>query len=588
MPFLDYLVIAVYLGLMVGVGLYVQRKASAGIEGFFLGNRKIPWWALGASGMASNLDVSGTMIIAALVYAIGVQGFYIEIRGGVVLVMAFLMVFMGKWNRRSQVMTVAEWMTFRFGEGPQGKAARLLSATANLVFTVGAITYFAQGLGIFVGTLLGIPPAVATYAMIALATVYTVASGLYGVVYTDVFQGVLIFFVVIYVCAYTFTGYSLPDAFDVSVPLGAGAFETVRTSLAQWADWRPSWTLDLPGEYAQYNLFGVAVMFYMLKVMIEGFSGSGGYMIQRFFASSSDREAGLLSLFWITLLAFRWPFVISIAILGIVYGVENGAIANPEEVLPIVIMEYMPVGIRGLLIAGLIAAAMSTFDSTVNSGAAYWVKDIYQYLIKPEADEKTLVWQGRAASILLVLIGVAFTFAFDSLNDVWGWLTMGLGAGIMIPQLVRWYWWRFNGYGYAGGTFAGMVLAIVVRLFFDLDEISTFIAIAAGTFFATIVCTLVTQPTDDATLTRFYEITKPFGFWGHIASAMPTPAATAIRSETRQDLISLAVAVPWQLCLFLTPMVFMTKQWPLFWPLFASLGILTVLLYVVWFRRLKS
>ena len=114
MHFIDYSIVVLYLLAMVFFGLRMRKKASEGIESYFLGNRSMPWWMLGASGMASNLDVTGTMINTALVFALGVSGFFIEIRGGVVLVMAILMIFMGKWNRRSQVMTFAEWMHFRF------------------------------------------------------------------------------------------------------------------------------------------------------------------------------------------------------------------------------------------------------------------------------------------------------------------------------------------------------------------------------------------------------------------------------------------------------------------------------------------
>ena len=128
----------------------------------------MPWWALGASGMASNLDVSGTMIIAALIYALGVQGFFIEIRGGVVLILAFFMIFMGKWNRRAEVMTTAEWMEFRFGKGKQGEAARMLAAIAQLIFAIWAITYFIQGAGIFLSEILGISPDLAAILMISL------------------------------------------------------------------------------------------------------------------------------------------------------------------------------------------------------------------------------------------------------------------------------------------------------------------------------------------------------------------------------------------------------------------------------------
>lgn len=136
MHVIDYTIIGVYLISIVLVGLYLKRKASSGIESYFLGGRNIPWWALGASGMASNTDIAGTMIGVALVYAMGTAGFFIEIRGGVMLIMAFFMIFMGKWTRRSQVMTTAEWMIFRFGTGKQGNMARILSAVSSIILAV--------------------------------------------------------------------------------------------------------------------------------------------------------------------------------------------------------------------------------------------------------------------------------------------------------------------------------------------------------------------------------------------------------------------------------------------------------------------
>ena len=182
MSTVDLIIVIIYLLAIVIIGLLVQKKASQGIDFYFLGNRKLPWWVLGASGMASNTDIAGTMINTAFIYALGTKGFFIEIRGGVTLIMAFLMVFMGKWNRRSQVMTQAEWMHFRFGTGKEGDFARIISAIAAIVMTVAMVTYFVIGAGKFVGEFLGIEPIYASLLMVVLAMIYTVASGLYGVV----------------------------------------------------------------------------------------------------------------------------------------------------------------------------------------------------------------------------------------------------------------------------------------------------------------------------------------------------------------------------------------------------------------------
>ena len=153
---IDLIIIIIYLASIVIVGLVMQKKASRDIDSYFLGNRKLPWWVLGASGMTSNTDIAGTMINTAFIYALGTKGFFIEIRGGVTLIMAFLMVFMGKWNRRSKVMTQAEWMHFRFGRGKEGDIARIIAAFASIVMTVAMVTYFVIGAGKFVGEFLGI------------------------------------------------------------------------------------------------------------------------------------------------------------------------------------------------------------------------------------------------------------------------------------------------------------------------------------------------------------------------------------------------------------------------------------------------
>ena len=586
---IDLVIIALYMLALVVIGLVARRKAGQSADSYFLGNRKMSWWMLGSSGMASNLDVSGTLIIVAFVYVIGIQGLFIEIRGGVVLIMAFLMIFMGKWNRRARVMTVAEWMKLRFGSGMQGNLARLLSAIANIAFAIATITYFAQGAGIFLGSILGIDPRLASVMMIAIASIYTIASGLYGVIYTDVFQGFLIFFTIIYVCILAFTQFDLPEEFLVSVPLLDGGFQSINVTLSEWARVIPAWTMDLPGQYARYNLFGIAILFYLIKSTIEGSGGTGGYQIQRYFAAKSDREAGLLSLFWIGLLAFRWPFVVAIAILGINIGVGGSIIENPEEVLPIVIMNELPVVITGLLVAGLIAAAMSTFDSVVNAGAAYWVKDIYHRFLNRRASEKQLVLQSRISSAVFIVVGLLLTFAFRNLNDIWSWITMGLGAGLIVPQIIRWYWWRFNGYGFAFGTLAGMVLAIGQRLIApDIPEYLSFVFIAGGTFVICITVTLLTTPTESAVLARFYKITRPFGFWKPVRDLFRRDDIRNIKSENRRDILSIFIAVPWQIILFLTPMSFMTRQWDNFFVLAVILAVLSVALYFTWFRHLST
>ena len=592
MATIDIIIIVVYLSAIVVVGLVMQKKASAGIDSYFLGNRKLPWWALGASGMASNTDIAGTMINTAFIYALGTKGFFIEIRGGVTLIMAFLMVFMGKWNRRSQVMTQAEWMHFRFGTKKEGDVARIISAIASIIMTVAMVTYFVIGAGKFVGDFLGIHPLYASILMIILAMTYTIASGLYGVVWTDVFQGIFIFGVIIYISVLAMTTVDLPDEFLVSVPMMDGSFTAIKTTLAEWSRMTPPQEMNMPegSTFSIYNLFGIAIMFYLFKVTLEGASGAGGYMLQRYFAARSDREAGLLSLFWTCLLAFRWPLIASFAMLGIYHGIETGTvIADPELVLPTVIKNYIPVGVKGFLIAGLMAAAMSTFDSTVNAGAAYWVKDLYQTYLRPNASEKDLILQSRLASLVIVLLALLFSLTISNINEIWGWITMGIGAGMFIPQVIRWYWWRFNGYGFAIGTAVGMIAAVLTKAFGGpIAEYNSFLIASGSSLVGCIIGTYLTPPTERGVLSHFYKVTRPFGFWGSVRTEIPTDVLNQINEENRRDIIAIFFAVPWQVVLFLTGMMIVMKQWLNVINLFGLLVVLSAGLYWFWYRHLSK
>ena len=592
MSTVDLIIVIIYLLAIVIIGLLMQKKASQGIDSYFLGNRKLPWWVLGASGMASNTDIAGTMINTAFIYALGTKGFFIEIRGGVTLIMAFLMVFMGKWNRRSQVMTQAEWMHFRFGTGKEGDFARIISAIAAIVMTVAMVTYFVIGAGKFVGEFLGIEPIYASLLMVVLAMIYTVASGLYGVVWTDVFQGVFIFGVILYITGTAMSIVNLPQEFFVSVPMVDGSFTAIKTTLAEWSRIIPPDEMNMPegSTFAIYNLFGIAIMFYLFKVTLEGASGAGGYMLQRYFAAKSDREAGMLSLFWTCLLAFRWPLIASFAMLGVYHGIETGSvIADPELVLPTVIKNYIPAGVRGLLIAGLMAAAMSTFDSTVNAGAAYWVKDLYQTYLNPRASEKDLMIQARLASVGIVILALLFSLTISNINEIWGWITMGIGAGMFIPQVIRWYWWRFNGYGFAIGTAVGMTAAVLTKAFAGpIPEYTSFLIASGSSLAGCILGTLLTPATENSVLENFYKVTRPFGFWSHIRGSLPEAVQSKVNQENRRDIIATFFAVPWQVVLFLTGIMIVMKQWSNAMNLFAILVILSAGLYWFWFRHLSD
>lgn len=581
---LDMGIIVSYFVAVVVAGLVLSRMASQGISEYFLGGHKIPWWVMGASGTASNLDMTGTMVIVSFFFAIGLQGFWVALRGGVGIPLGLLMAFMGRWLQRSDVMTTAEWMVLRFGTGRGGNAARLLSAVSNLVVTIGMTVYFCKGTGKFLSIFLPFSPDVCAILMVSIGLAYTMSSGLYGVVYTDMIQEVLLIITAVFI---SYTAFSLPDLSDLLAEAGP-----------QWIDLAPRWTAEpmswLPDPNV-YRLFGVTIIFWVARGVFEGAGGfTGGYMPQRYYAAGSERQAGLLTAEWILLLSLRWTMVIGLALLGMHVArsmPELGKIlaSDPEKTLPIVLGNVLPSGVKGMAVAGLIAAAMSTFDSTINAGASYWVKDIYQRFINPDASDKTLVRQGYLGTGVMAVSAIAAALVIHNIDEIWSWITGPLSAGLFIPVILRWWWWRLNGEGFAYATAAGLVAAVVVKLVApDLALYSSFMMTSAASLVGGMIGAYATEPTPPDVLDAFYRKLRPFGFWGPVRARMGAsdPAVVQARTEGREALLNAPLAMVWHLTIFLMAIHIVLHRWDRVTFLGGIALVVTGVLYVSWYKRL--
>jgi SSS family solute:Na+ symporter len=542
METIDYLIMAAYLVALAVIGFVLARRAGQNSEHYFLGGRAMPWWALGASGMASNLDVAGTMTIVSLIYLYGLHGFFIEMRGGVVLPIAVFLAFMGKWHRRSAVMTTAEWMELRFGSGWQGRAARFTAALTYLVITVAMTVFFFSAGGKFLAEFLPFSPLQCTLGMALVAFAYTLIGGLYGVVWTDVFQAGIIGAAAVYL--------SVIAAREVSPELLAA------WPGAQFNQFVPLWSSR---GLAPYEAFGWFLCLWAAKGVLEGLGGSGGsaYMAQRFYAARSDADCLKISVLWTILFAFRWPMVLGFAVLAVKLGINVATPEGAERVLPLVLQsDFFPTGVRGLMVAALLAAAMSTFDSTINAGASYVVKDLYQPL-RARAGERELVWVGYIASALIVGLGLLIALLAEAtVLGIWVNIVMLLFPAFLVPFALRWYWSRFNGAGFAAGVVGGFAAALAIFLFppDGWNEAARFLVVAGFSLFAALAATVIADPVDHATLQRFYQQVAPFGFW-------PGDWRVAHRREHHADIIRLGIALLWQVLTFLLPMGLVLGMW---------------------------
>lgn len=580
----DGVIIGLYFVTVVVAGLWLSKRAARGISDYFLGGKKIPWWVMGASGTASNLDMTGTMVIVSFFFASGLQGFWVAMRGGIGLPLGILMAFMGRWLQRSQVMTTAEWMVLRFGDGPGGNAARLLSAVSNLIYTVGFTVYFCKGTGKFLAIFLPFTPDQCAMLMVAIGLAYTMASGLYGVVYTDLIQEVLLIITAVLI---SYKAFTVPDHAHLIASAGPG-----------WLDLTPAWTTEPMrwlGNPDVYHFFGLTIMFWILRGVLEGMGGfTGGYMPQRYYATGSERQAGLLTAEWIALLSLRWTMVIGLAVLGLHVAGQVPELAqvlaeDPEKTLPIVLGQVLPAGFKGVAVAGLLAAAMSTFDSTINAGASYWVKDIYQRFINPQAADKTLVYQSYGATAVMAVASLTVALLIHNINEIWSWITGPLSAGLFAPIVLRWYWWRLNGQGFAVATAVGLVAALGVKLIApDLPLYLSFPLTSGLSLLGGVVGSLITRPTDSYVTRTFYQALRPFGLWGPVRRELGLDHASVTKAlkETREILINTPLAMIWHLSLFLGAIHLVLRAWNRVGLLFAIALAATVVLYFTWYKKL--
>lgn len=509
----DQIIVVLYLAAIMSIGFAMKRKAAKGMSSYFLGGRTLPWWALAMSGSSSYFDITGTMWIVSTFIALGLKGMWVHMLWGFPIT-AFYLAYMGKWIRRSDAMTGAEWMKTRFGPGKAGDIARL-SYTLFAVLTICALLgYSAIGMGKFGSIFLPFSPIVCAMLILGVTGLYVILGGFHGIVRVEIVQtivlsaGAIVFAIIGYL-------HFDPIVFAAKIPNGWG---DILPSM------RPASFQGLISGGTDYSLFGALVAVWVAKGLLLCLSGPEQlYDFQRFLAAKDERDASKLGALWGLIHTVRWSFAMAIAVMAIM-GLGNAVLdeklkADPETALPLIIGSMLPVGLVGFMLAALLSGFLATFSSTVNGGAAYLVKDVYQRYINPDADNKKLVWISYVSSALLIIVGLIISVFGTSINTAFLWIFGTLAAGILPPNVLRWYWWRLNGQGYAAGVFGGMALSLgqvfVDTMYLDkpLPLYIGFPVIAIASVIITIVVSLLTQPTDIETLKNFYRKVQPAGAW---------------------------------------------------------------------------
>ena len=640
---IDYAIIIGFLSITVVAGMIMTRKAGSSLEHYFLGGHSLPWWLLGIAGMANWFDLTGTMIITSFLFMMGPRGLFVEFRGGAVLVLAFLLCYAGKWHRRSGCMTGAEWMTYRFGKGRAAEGVRLLSAVIGIVTVVMMLAYLIRGASLFLGLFFPFPPMMTTAVLLCITTIYTMSAGFYGVVLTDLVQGAIV------LCSCVIISVMAWQMVPNLEHLAAAAYQV--TGNPQWTSSAPAWHTPMPPGYENYQPLIVIAAFYLARnvlfgmgsgaepryfgaksdrdcglqsflqalmvafrwPLMIGFAVMGIYFVQRVLPDTTvtDRVAAVIhqyspqtaAPFWHDLTANiansteRYPKEL-IAQIETIMGPDwrgklplvayNGKV-NPEQILPAVLLNQLPSGLKGLVVVAMFAAMMSCNNGMVNGASAFFVKDIYQNFLRQKASNRELIWASYVSTFLIVGLGFYFGVNATSINDLWGWIIMGFTAGSLAPMVLRFYWWRCNAAGMIGGYVLGATGAILQRIFLPaMVEANQFVLMAGLSFAGTIVGSLLTEPTPANVLKHFYRTTRPFGFWGSLKEEFKGEQAATLRREHRNDILAVPFVMVWQVSLFLLPMQLVIKSYNAF---FCTLPIFLVGaagMYQFWWKALPG
>ena len=525
---LDWIIIGIYILCTSILGFWFTRKAGKSIEDYFLAGRSLPWWIAGTSIAATWFATDAPLAAASLVRQHGIFGNWLwwYEAGGLML----LVFFFAKFWRRANIMTDAELMELRYS-GKEASALRVISAVYNgLIRNCVIMGWVMLAMVKFAEVLLGWDAVTTLGICISIAIIYTSASGIWGVVSTDLFQFI--------------TGL-LGSIILAGIVLSTVGGPTGLVDQINQLEQAPVGALDIlpnPDHISTLEF----VSYLCLILVLWARSGHDGYSGQRLFSVKNDKHSLLAAFLWgfLGITVMTWPWIIvglgSLIIFPVADAIPALA-ADPELAYPMMLAELMPVGLKGLLVASFLAAFMSTMDTHLCWGGSYLVNDIYKRFVNKSAKPKQYVWVSRTSILVLAALAALTAYYMESIEQAWIYL-IDLTAGMAIIWALRWYWWRVNAWAEISAMICSLILAngwLILNFFghvgmlsessFDFyntiytDDFNMIraVIILIITTIVWILVALATQPVDEAVLDRFYKLVRPSGWWGPVAARHP-------------------------------------------------------------------
>lgn len=603
---IDITIIVLYLATMIFIGFWYRKKAKQNKESYMLGGKSLPWYKLGLSDASDMFDISGTMWMVALCFVYGLKSIWIPWLWPV-FNQVFMMMFLSKWLRRSNANTGAEWLQTRFGISGKGvKSSHIVVIAFALISCFGFLAYGFIGLGKFMEIF--IPwEAVKTYVPFEVAPKYV--PHFYGIVFTlfamfysilggmhSIVLGDMIKYAIMTVAciAIAVIAMSHLKGNTLNVPKGwDNPFFGWRLDL----DWSRI-TADANKKIADdgFSLFSLFFGMMLMKGVFASLAGPApNYDMQKVLSTRSPKDASKMTGFVsIILLPIRYSMVIGLTVLALLYYNQlylkgPDGVTDFERILPATINSFLPVGVLGLVLTGLLGAFMGTFSGTLNAAQAYIVNDIYLKYFNPQASTKKVISMNYIVGVAVVFIGVTLGFFAKNVNDVLQWIVGGLYGGYVAANCLKWYWWRFNANGFFWGMAVGIAAALLMPYVTTGLPLYWWPVLFVLSMGGCIAGTYSAPPTEEATLKSFYKTVRPWGFWDpvHRLVVAEDPGFQA-NKRFKLDMFNVVLGIVAQLCLTILPMYFILNQQA---PLWATIALLVVIIGVLkrtWWDKLED
>jgi Na+/proline symporter len=562
---------------------------------------------LGLSDASDMFDISGTMWMVALCFVYGMKSIWIPWLWPV-FNQVFNMMFLAKWLRRSNANTGAEWLATRFGLSGRGvKASHNVVVAFALIGCLGFLAYGFVGLGKFMEVFVPwstiqsyvpftVPPEYVAHfygiVFTLFAMFYSILGGMHSIVLGDLIKYLIM---TVGCIAIAVIAMMHLQGQQLNVPQG-------------WENPFFGWKLDLNWsgivEDANkkiasdgFGLFGAFFMMALFKGVLASLAGPApNYDMQKVLSTRSPKEASKMTGFVsIVLLPIRYSMVIGLTVLALLYynqlNLSNGSGGTDfERILPGAVNNFLPVGILGLVLTGLLGAFMGTFSGTLNAAQAYIVNDIYLKYVNPNAPTKKIITMNYMVGVLVVALGVTLGFFAKDVNSILQWIVSGLYGGYIAANMLKWYWWRFNANGFFWGMFAGILAALAFSKLIPGSQLLYYFPVLFLLSLAgCLIGTYAAPPTDTQVLKNFYSTVRPWGFWKPIHDmVMAENPSFEPNNRFKLDMFNVVLGIIGQCCLTILPMyIVLWMKLPLLITVII-LMIIVLILKKTWWDKLEN